>query len=65
MALLNEKNVSYVADRAKHFFEVLEAEEREKIGARRMWKVHPDLLNGLDELNSCKKGLRLSLENEY
>lgn len=46
------------------FFEVIDAEERERIGAWRMWKVHLDLLNGLDELDSCKKGLRLSLENE-
>lgn len=64
MTLLNSKQAQHVAARAKHFFEVLEAEEREKIGAWRMWKVHLDLLNGLDELESCKRGLRLSLENE-
>ena len=64
MALLSSTHASHVADRAKHFFEVLEAEDREKIGAWRMWRVHLDLLNGLDELDSCKKGLRLSLDSE-
>jgi SNF2 family DNA or RNA helicase len=64
MALLNSKQASHVAARAKYFFEVIEAEEREKIGAWRMWRVHLDLLNGLDELDSCKKGLRLSFDNE-
>ena len=64
MALLTSSHTSHVVSRAKHFFEVIDAEERERIGAWRMWKVHLDLLNGLDELDSCKKGLRLSLENE-
>uniref|UniRef100_A0A7S4A9N0 Helicase C-terminal domain-containing protein n=1 Tax=Pseudo-nitzschia australis TaxID=44445 RepID=A0A7S4A9N0_9STRA len=64
ISLLNSKEASHVAERAKRFFEVLEAEEREKIGAWRMWRIHLDLLNGLDELDSCKKGLRLSFENE-
>jgi len=64
MAILNSSNAMHVATRAKNFFEVIEAEEREKVGAWRMWKVHLDLLNGLDELDSCKKGLRLTFENE-
>eukprot|EP00536_Pseudo-nitzschia_multiseries_P006243 jgi/Psemu1/239230/estExt_Genewise1.C_1300044 len=64
MSLLNSKEATHVAERAKLFFEVLEAEEREKVGAWRMWRIHLDLLNGLDELDSCKKGLRLSLESE-
>ncbi len=64
MAVLNASDATHVADRAKYFFEVIEAEEREKVGAWRMWKVHLDLLNGLDELDSCKKGLRLTSEHE-
>ena len=64
MALLNSTQTSHVAERAKYFFEVLEAEEREKIGANRMWRVHLDLLNGFDELVSCKQSLRLSSEDE-
>jgi SNF2 family DNA or RNA helicase len=64
MALLISTQTSHVAQRARYFFEVLEAEEREKIGANRMWRAHLDLLNGFDELVSCKQSLRLSLENE-
>ena len=64
MALLTSSQTLHVRTRAEHFFEVIEAEDREKIGAWRMWKVHLDLLNGLDELDSCKRGLRLSMENE-
>jgi len=64
MDILNSRGTSDIATRAKYFFEVLEAEEREKVMAWRMWKTHLDLLNGLDELDSCKRGLRLSLEGE-
>ncbi len=64
MALLNSSQTLHVKTRAEYFFEVIEAEDREKNGAWRMWKVHLDLLNGLDELDSCKRGLRLSMENE-
>ena len=54
----------YIADRAKLFFDVLEAEKREKALAYRVWRVHLDLLNDLDELNQCKSSMRLTFEEE-
>ena len=64
MTLLETKEALHIADRAKCFFEVLEAEEREKVGAWRMWRIHLELLNSLDELASCKQSMRLSMEGE-
>ena len=51
-------------DRAKAFFDVLEAQKREKVCAWRFWRTHLDLLNDLDELGQCKESMRLSFEGE-
>lgn len=50
--------------RAELFFEVGDAEERETVAAWRAWRVHLDLMNDVDELNQCKRSIRLSYENE-
>ena len=50
--------------RSRAFFEVLEAEKRERLTASRLWRIHLDLLNDLDELNQCKTGMRLTYEDE-
>eukprot|EP00977_Amphora_coffeiformis_P008131 scaffold1819_cov160-Amphora_coffeaeformis.AAC.1 len=61
-------SVSYDAPaieaRAAKFFEVLEAHRKEKINAWRMWRIHLDLMNFLDELNQCKASMRLTAEGE-
>jgi E3 ubiquitin-protein ligase SHPRH len=53
-----------ISQRAKLFFDVLEAEKREKAIAYRAWRVHLDLLNDLDELSQCKSSMRLTYEGE-
>lgn len=64
MALLKTKDVEHIAERAKRFFTVLEAEEKEKVAAWAMWTQHLSLLNELDELDSCKQAIRLSDDGE-
>lgn len=53
-----------VVQRSKSFFDLLEAQKREKVAAYRMWRVHLDLLNDLDELNQVKSSIRLSYDGE-
>ena len=53
-----------VTDRARLFFELLDAQRRERTVAWRMWRAHLDLLNDLDELNQCKSTMRLAYEGE-
>jgi E3 ubiquitin-protein ligase SHPRH len=64
VSLLEERGLSNIIDRAKTFFELLDAEEREKVGAWKMWGTHLKLLNDYDELASTKQSMRLSLEGE-
>ena len=63
-ALLKSTQTSHIAHRAKCFFDVLDAEEREKVGAWKMFNTHLNLLNGIDELSSCKSQQRLAFLNE-
>jgi SNF2 family DNA or RNA helicase len=62
--LRSSKSDINVDARAKMFFEVLEAEKREKLVASRLWRIHLDLLNDLDELNQCKSTMRLTYDGE-
>ena len=55
---------SDIVQRAKIFFEVLEAQRKEKTEAWRFWRIHLDLLNDMDELNQCKEAMRLSYDGE-
>jgi E3 ubiquitin-protein ligase SHPRH len=67
ISLLKMKNLeaeARISARAKTFFEVLEAEKRERALAYRAWRVHLDLLNDHDELNQCKTAMRLTYEGE-
>jgi SNF2-related domain len=63
-SLLATNEAGHVLERAKLFFDVLEAEEREMVGAWRMWRVHLDLMNDFDELSSCKRSIRLAYDGE-
>jgi E3 ubiquitin-protein ligase SHPRH len=58
------KSAGWIEERGKEFFELLEAQNRERKAAWRLWRVHLDLLNDLDELNQCKTALRLAYEGE-
>eukprot|EP00934_Nitzschia_sp_Nitz4_P001817 Nitzschia sp. Nitz4//scaffold202_size38995//10574//16522//NITZ4_007629-RA/size38995-snap-gene-0.90-mRNA-1//-1//CDS//3329541375//1817//frame0 len=49
---------------ASKFFEVFEAARKEVLAASRLWRVHLDLLNVIDELNSCKTSMRLFQQGE-
>lgn len=62
--LRSSKSDINVDARAKMFFAVLEAEKREKVVASRLWRIHLDLLNDLDELNQCKSTMRLTYDGE-
>jgi SNF2 family DNA or RNA helicase len=53
-----------LVDRAKLFFELLEACRKEKSVAYRLWRSHLSLLNDMDELNQCKSTMRLTIEGE-
>ena len=64
MALLQGKDALHIADRARNFFSLLEAGEKEIKVAWSMWRQHLSLLNELDELNSCKQAIRLSFDGE-
>jgi E3 ubiquitin-protein ligase SHPRH len=63
-SLLQERGLFHVVDRAKLFFELLEAEEREKVEAWKMWRAHLKLMNDYDELASTKQSMRLSQDGE-
>ena len=64
-SILNEYgDANHVGERSKLFFELLDAQKREKVAAYRMWRVHLDLLNDLDELEQVKSSMRLTYEGE-
>lgn len=64
-ALLSRVNgTETIEARASKFFEILEAHKREKVQMWRMWRVHLDLMNDIDELNQCKASMRLVGESE-
>ena len=56
--------VKSITARASAFFEVFEAARKEVLAASRLWRVHLDLLNILDELDSCKSTMRLVQDGE-
>jgi E3 ubiquitin-protein ligase SHPRH len=64
LKIRNLDSEARISERAKLFFEVLDAEKREKALAYRAWRVHLDLLNDHDELNQCKAAMRLTYEGE-
>jgi len=53
-----------IENRAKLFFELIQAEKKERVAAWRSWRVHLDLLNDLDELSQTKSTMRFPQENE-
>jgi len=55
------KNIAKVATK---FFEVYDSSRKEVLAASRLWRIHLDLLNVIDELNSCKTSMRLLHEGE-
>ncbi len=66
VSFLKKANVADtgISERARLFWEVLEAERRERAAAWRMWRTHLDLLNDLDELGQCKSSMRLLYDGE-
>lgn len=54
----------WIIETAKLFFDVFEAQKKEKVMAWRQWRTHLDLLNDMDELNQCKESMRLSYIDE-
>ena len=60
----NSATLKGVTKVATKFFEVCEAARKEVLAASRLWRVHLDLLNVIDELNSCKTSMRLVHEGE-
>ena len=50
--------------RADYFFDTLKASERELRVGRLAWRTHFDLLSDFDEMNQCKRTIRLAGEDE-
>lgn len=63
-SLMKLSNTKPLLERAKTFFNLMEASKKERTTAWRLWRTHSDLLNDLDELNQCKRAVRLTLEGE-
>ena len=53
-----------VDERAEKFFKVVKASEKEWQQAKKTWRVHLDLLNDIDEVNQCKRSMRLARDDE-
>jgi E3 ubiquitin-protein ligase SHPRH len=60
----SQRKTARVDKRAEYFFDVLKSSEREMKIARCAWRTHFDLLSDLDELNQCKRTMRLAAEGE-
>lgn len=50
--------------RGVKYFEILELSHKEVIAASGFWRAHLDLMNMIDELNACKRPMRLLQEGE-
>jgi E3 ubiquitin-protein ligase SHPRH len=55
---------AHVDERAEKWFEVMQAREKEWLRAKKAWRIHMDLLNDVDEVNQCKRSMRLVREDE-
>ena len=55
---------AHIDARAEKFFEVIKAIEKEWQRAKKVWRVHLDLLNDIDEVNQCKQSMRLARDDE-
>lgn len=55
---------SKVHIRAEKFFDLIKANETELQKALKAWTMHFDLLSDIDELNQCKRSMRLTGELE-
>lgn len=53
-----------IDERAEKFFDVVKASEKEWQRAKKLWRVHLDLLNDIDEVNQCKQSMRLAQDGE-
>jgi E3 ubiquitin-protein ligase SHPRH len=53
-----------IDERAERFFDVAKASEKEWQRAKKLWRVHLDLLNDIDEVNQCKQSMRLARDGE-
>ena len=57
-------NLLTIHQKAEKFFSFKTAAAKELDAARTKWRTHFDLLSDIDELNQCKRSMRLSYENE-
>ena len=53
-----------VDERAEKFFDIIKASEKEWQRAKKAWRIHLDLLNDIDEVNQCKRSMRLARDDE-
>ena len=56
--------VAKAYNRAEKFFDLVKANETELQKALKAWTTHFDLLSDIDELNQCKRSMRLAQEGE-
>ena len=64
LGIRNSDTLKRVSKIATTFFEVCEAARKEWAAANNLWRTHLDMLNIMDELNSCKTSMRLVQEGE-
>ncbi len=55
----DEQFISSLRDRAKVYYKWQDARKQEIVSAKLYWKVHFNLLSAIDELNQCKRTMRL------
>jgi E3 ubiquitin-protein ligase SHPRH len=62
--LVSAKKEAKISQRAEMFFSVLDVMSREVRAARVAWRTHFDLLSDIDEMNQCKRSMRLAAKDE-
>jgi len=60
----SDRQFSLLGKKSSKFFDVVEAEAKERRSAWIYWRTHLDLLNDLDELKQSKSSMRLSYDGE-
>ena len=58
------KSINMIHKKMEIFFEYKTAVLKELEAARAKWRTHFDLLSDIDELNQCKRSMRLSYDDE-
>lgn len=61
---LIKSNLKSIHEKIGKFFSFKDAAQKELECARVKWRTHFNLLSDIDELNQCKRAMRLAYENE-